>query len=235
MYCKYCGAKVANGEPFCQECGSPVQREQQVTQSAEHTQQANRPVAEKHYPEHAKKRSSIPECRKEFAISPIAPWVRGMIQVDRNAIRIRTANVILGLIPAGEDNQTIALSNVSNAAVSTSYRIGLLVFGIFIALIGLLTFPSGKILMALILLAIGSSMALNGIQTRLWIAHSGGDFIISVPFYEKNTMNAARTEIDKALVFTETKKDSLFATKLGIDASSKNTQKIVDAINTHKN
>lgn len=138
------------------------------------------------------------EKRIDFSLSLLFFWVKGFVSVDSRFIKVSGANTILGFIPAGKDNQTIPLKNVSSTTISSSYKLKRLIFGLLIVFASLSSLGENFV-SALILLIIGLGIAGNGILTILVIQRAGADFIISVPFYEKTKLVEAQSWIEKAL------------------------------------
>lgn len=242
MFCNKCGGRLMDGAKFCSRCGAPVKSGQAEAQAAQKPVVSSAEPAPAPQIVHNEVIEAIPERMRNidysesFATALLAPWITGSVNLHQATLEIRTSNAVLGLIPAGEDVQTVPLSNVSNVAVSSSYRAGLIAFGVLLCLVGLLCLPSGggNILMGIVLLALGVVCVLNGPQTALVLQCSGTDVGFPVPFYEKEKMEGIKEEIDNALAYTETKKDNLFATAISVETSKNNTRAIVDAINESK-
>ena len=122
-------------------------------------------------------------------------------------MKTNLANTILGFIPAGRDNQSIPLKNISSSSISTYYNFKALLGGIFLSFMGL-DMISDSFLSALILLLIGVNCFCSGIKTRLIIEKGGTPYIISVPFFEKSKFIKINNTIHEALA-TDTDKTDL--------------------------
>ena len=146
------------------------------------------------------------EKRVDFSLSLLFFWVKGFLSVDSRFVKVSVSNTILGFIPAGKDNQTIPLKNISATTISSSFKIRRILLGVLIIFFAL---PSlgDNFLTALILFLIGVATVGNGILTVLVIQRSGADFQISVPFYEKAKLLQAQGFVEEALEHDTDKTD----------------------------
>lgn len=142
----------------------------------------------------------------EFSTSLLFFWVKGKVGVDERFVKTNLSNTLFGFIPAGKDQQSIPLKNISGAMLSTKYFFKPMIIGFFIALMGL-TSLSNSFFMGLILLILGIGIAGNGIQTILKIEKSGTPYSIKVPFFEKAKMQLLNNEIHNALAEDTDKTD----------------------------
>lgn len=142
----------------------------------------------------------------KFSLSLLFFWIKGNIFVDSKFVKTNLANTILGFIPAGRDNQSIPLKNISSSSISTYYNFKALIGGIFLSFIGL-SMISNSFLLALILLLIGVNYFCSGIKTRLIIEKSGTPYIISTPFFEKSKIIEINNCIHQALADDTDKTD----------------------------
>lgn len=133
-----------------------------------------------------------------FSISLLFFWVKGMVAVDNRFVKTNLSNTILGFIPAGKDQQSIPLKNISGTMLSSKYSLKAIILGLIILFIGLGTI-SDSFILGLILLVLGIGIAGGGIQTVLVIEKSGAPYIISVPFFEKSKMRLLNEQIHNAL------------------------------------
>lgn len=148
----------------------------------------------------------VEERTVSFSQSLLFFWVKGNVSVDGRAIKIHLRNCILGVIPAGANNQTIPLHNISAADISTSFKIKPFLIGLFWILCTLSSlasmaddFFSGLVVFLIFALLAASSIG-NGIVTILTIQRAGKNFCISVPFYEKQKILRLKDMIDEALL-----------------------------------
>lgn len=144
-----------------------------------------------------------------FSQSLLFFWVKGKVSVDGRAIKTHLRNCILGVIPAGANDQTIPLHNISAANVSTSFKIKPVLIGLFWTLCAFAAISSftqnlkdfvSFLLTFLIFALLAVSSFGNGIITVLTIQRAGKNFCISVPFYEKQKILELKNVIDEALL-----------------------------------
>lgn len=155
--------------------------------------------------------------KQEFSASALLFWIKGSIAVDYRFVRIIEQNTVLGMIPAGKHKQNIPLKNISDASINTSYQIKRFIIGIIIGFIGLGLLGSSAF-WGFIVLLLGVFIFLNGIYTVLAIEKGGSNYIIQVPFYDKQKMIAAQNAIEQALTTDSDKTDySLYNNRLRKD------------------
>jgi len=142
----------------------------------------------------------------EFARVFLFPWIKGEVSVDTRMVTTKTVNTILSIIPAGTNEQSIPLSNISSVTVSTSFNIKLILIGLALGLFGFSTLSS-DFLMGLILLLVGVVFFCSGIITRMNIQRSGSNYVLYAACYNKKELVEIKAVIDKALIYTEEKKD----------------------------
>ena len=148
----------------------------------------------------------------EFSISLLFFWIKGKIEVDSRFVNTDLSNTILGVIPAGKDQQSIPLKNISGTTLSTQYKMKPFLLGLIIIFFGLGNMADSFIL-GLILLILGAGIAGGGIQTILSIEKAGTPYIISVPFFEKSKMHIVQDSIHEALAIDTDKTDLFFDKK----------------------
>ncbi|MGP4039136.1 hypothetical protein ACTWP4_04390 [Gracilibacillus sp. D59] len=142
----------------------------------------------------------------EFSTSLLFFWVKGKVEVDNRFVKTNLSNTLLGFIPAGKDQQSIPLKNISGAMLSTKYFLKPIIIGIILFFLGLGSFGDSFIL-GLILLILGVGIAGSGIQTILNIEKAGTPYLISVPFFEKQKMQLLNDTIQEALAEDTDKTD----------------------------
>lgn len=141
-----------------------------------------------------------------FSVSLIFFWLKGEIEVDSRFVKTNLANTILGVIPAGRDQQSIPLKNISGSMLSTKYLVKPMLVGFVIALFGF-SAMGNSFFSGLILLAAGVFLILSSIQTTLKIEKSGTPYEIHVPFFEKAKMQTLNVLIQNALANDTDKTD----------------------------
>ncbi|WP_050613489.1 hypothetical protein [Bacillus testis] len=141
-----------------------------------------------------------------FSISLFFFWIKGKIEVDSRFIKTDLANTILGFIPAGKDQQSIPLKNISGTTLTTKYNLKPIILGLIVLFIGFGNI-SDHFILGLILFILGVGIAASGIQTILNIEKSGTPYLISVPFFEKKKLHMIQDHIHGALAANTDKTD----------------------------
>ena len=142
----------------------------------------------------------------EFSLSMLFFWVKGFISVDSRFVKVSKGNTILGFIPAGKDNQSIPLKNISSTMISSQYKIKPILLGVIIIFISL-SMMSNSFIGALIMLLIGVGVLGSGLQNVLIIQRAGADYPVAVPFFEKAKLSAIQDGITEALAHDTDKTD----------------------------
>ena len=126
--------------------------------------------------------------------------MRGRIDVDYHFIRTHIPNTIFWLFPAGSDDQSIPLKNVSATLLHTSYKALSLIVGAFLTLASFALITDRETIMTgFFLLLLGIALIMNGFRTILIIQRAGSNYSISVPMFEKERLLEAKDAIDEAL------------------------------------
>lgn len=141
-----------------------------------------------------------------FSTSLLFFWIKGAVEVDSRFVKTNLSNTILGFIPAGKDEQSIPLKNISGSMLSSKYNIKAIIIGLILILVGLGSLGQNFI-GALLWLLIGIGIAGSGIQTILNIEKSGSPHYISVPFFEKAKISELNQYINTALAEDTDKTD----------------------------
>lgn len=232
MFCNKCGKELPDGARFCSGCGNDMGRagkqessvastsSQEVKQDANVKAQTSSdyrevPTAGSDFPVAAVQAASaspatIQEKKVDFSISLLFFWVKGHMSADYRFVKIETANTVLGVIPAGSDNRSIPLNQISDASINTSYSGGAMFIGAMLVLMGL-SFMNGNGSAAgvgIIIAAIGVVLIAGGVKTRLCIQRAGNDYNVFVPFYEKNKMVEMAEVINSAIAVSVDKTDN---------------------------
>lgn len=135
-----------------------------------------------------------------FAVSLLFFWLKGSIAVDSRFVNINTYNTIFGCIPAGKNQESIPLKNISSAKISSRYNYVPLTLGIILILKSFSTIGN-SFFGGVFLLAIGLIVFSSGVLTVLTIQRAGNNVHVSVPLFEKAKLAHARKEIDLGLYF----------------------------------
>lgn len=141
-----------------------------------------------------------------FSTSLLFFWVKGAVEVDNRFVKTNLSNTILGFIPAGKDEQSIPLKNISGSMLSSKYNIKAIIIGLIFIFLGFSSMGQSFI-GGLIWLIIGIGIGGSGIQTILNIEKSGTPYYISVPFFEKAKMKELNQYIHAALAEDTDKTD----------------------------
>lgn len=155
----------------------------------------------------------------EFSRSFLFPWVKGRISLEDRMVKTRRVHTVLGIIPAGTDNQTMPLSNISAVGVNTRYNIKTILIGAALAVGGVLCL-TGSFLLALVLLLAGAAFIGSGILTEINFSKGGGSYIIKAACYNKKKIVAIAGVINQALADSELGKDSREGAKLNAELTS---------------
>jgi len=142
----------------------------------------------------------------QFSISLLFFWIKGKVSVDNRFIKTNFANTVLGIFPAGKDQQNIPLNNVSGANLNTKYSFKRIIVGLLIAFFGLGSLSS-DFFTAIVLIAIGAVIFLSSIETVLTIEKSGTNVHVLVPFFEKAKMDVITAQINDGLTYVADQND----------------------------
>lgn len=82
--------------------------------------------------------------------------------------------------------------------ISSQYKLKPIILGIIVILFSL-NMISNNLFLALIILLIGIGIFGSGLQNILIIQRSGTDYVIAVPFFEKDKLNTIQDSITEAL------------------------------------
>lgn len=165
----------------------------------------------------------------EFARVFLFPWVKGKISLENRMVKTRRVNTILGVIPAGKDDQTMPLSNITSVGINTQYNIKSILTGVVAAAAGLMMFTS-SFLLGLVLLLVGVAYIGGGIITVINFTRGGGEYRIMAACYCKKPLAQIADTINMALVDTELGKDSREGAKVTAQATAEQTAALLDAL-----
>lgn len=164
----------------------------------------------------------------EFSRVFLFPWIKGRITLENRMIKTRRVNTILNIIPAGSDDQTMPLSNISAVAVNTQYDIKSILIGVAAAIVGFMMIKD-LFLAALVLLLVGVAYIGGGIYTVIRFGKGGGDYYIRAACYNKKALLEIAEVINNALVDTELGKDSREGARMTVDGFAKQVDRLIDA------
>lgn len=142
----------------------------------------------------------------EFSVAFMFPWLKGNVGVDSRMINVSTMNTILSIVPAGRDNQTIPLKNVSAVNISGRIDFKSMVIGVVLLILGMgcftESFIAGIVWSIIAIGIIGSS-----IITTLTIQRSGSNFTLAAACYCRKNLVEIKEAIDQALIYDTDKTD----------------------------
>lgn len=146
-------------------------------------------------------------------------YLKGEIRCDQNFIYLRRPNTILGLIPLGSRDETIAVNQI--ASVSTNFKVlaKKAFAGVLLAFLGLICMTA-SLLLGLILLLCAVNGIIYAMQTHLEIHMTSGQVnYISFLIFEKEKAELAAQQIN-----------AMIASRLSDTNTRQQTDRIVDAI-----
>lgn len=168
-----------------------------------------------------------------FITSYLTFYLKGEISGDQKFLNLKIPNTILGLIPLGAKKESMPRQHI--ASVHTDFRLSFfsLIVGAFLALLGLGFLCSGDIVLGIILAAVGILMVLGAFQTTLIIMTTASEIkTVSFIIFEKSKAELAKNEI-LALISTHLDDTNIREqTDRTIDASRRNAEHIINAINS---
>lgn len=155
-----------------------------------------------------------------FMTSLLIFYLKGEISGDKNFIKFRIPNTILGLIPLGSSKKTIAVNQI--ASVDTDFRLKFkqLLLGIIVAIISL-DVISNSIFYGVLVLIFGILTILNSFQTALVVSTTASEAVVILfVIFEKNKAEEAADMIN-----------NLINGRIDDTNTKEQTDRIVDAIN----
>lgn len=141
-----------------------------------------------------------------FSLSTLFFFIKGNIVVDESLVKVKTSNTVLGIIPAGSNNQNIPLKNISSVQLNSNFKILPIIIGSILVFTGFANLTS-SFLTGVVMMLIGLAVFGSGILTTLVLGRSGHDFYLSVPFYEKQKLMQAKDWIEEGLYSDANKTD----------------------------
>lgn len=157
-----------------------------------------------------------------FMTSLLIFYLKGEISGDKNFIKFRIPNTILGLIPLGSSKKTIAVNQI--ASVDTDFRLKFkqLLLGIIVAIISL-DVISNSIFYGVLVLIFGILTILNSFQTALVVSTTASEAVVILfVIFEKNKAEEAADMIN-----------NLVNGRIDDTNTKEQTDRIVDAINNN--
>lgn len=165
-----------------------------------------------------------------FSVSLIAFWVKGSITLDDSFLHVNMPNTILfGLLPAGKNKDTSPLSGITNVYTSKSYKLGSIILGAIIMLLGF-SLMSTSFFGALLVILIGAAVLGGGIKTSFTYERSGITKIIEFPFFEAQRVDQLEDQLTKKLAQYQDDRNFRKQSEMTRVQSVNNTANVVNAI-----
>ena len=155
-----------------------------------------------------------------YITSLLTFYLKGEISTDQNFIRFKEPNTILGLIPLGAKTQNVAINQISSTQTNMKLRLGKLIVGAIVAILGLSSL-SDSFIGGLILLFLGVNIFLDAFEIDLIVNMTSGQTkAIDFYIFEKAKAQLAVERIN-----------AMISNRLDDTNNRQQTDRIVDAIN----
>lgn len=160
----------------------------------------------------------------KYITSILTFYLKGEISADANFIKFKEPNTILGLIPLGAKKESIPINQISSTQTNFKLKIGKLLIGIFILILGFTLFEdSSTIPVALIFLIFAFNTVMDAFEIDLNVNMTSGDRkTIDFFIFDKQKAEAAERGIN-----------NLIANRLNDTNTRQQTDRIIDAINNN--
>lgn len=136
---------------------------------------------------------------ESFRTSLIWQHLKANFQITNRRFMGESRNYLLGLIPTGTNTVTYPLKNIASVSSSTNTRIGALLFGVVLVLMGLASI-SNSVVGALVLIAIGAVIAVQAICTVIAVTNNSGQTVaLPVLFFEREAAMNFVTRVNTLL------------------------------------
>ena len=170
----------------------------------------------------------------QFSVSLMMPWIKGVMEVNDNFMHVKMPHTtFFGLIPAGGRNQNIPLPGLTSVEVESVYKIGGMILGILIAIVGFAMFGTSP-LGAFLLILIGALIFLSGIQTKLIFEKSGMEQSVAVPFFESAHLREFAENVNNQIMTYQNDRNTRAQMDRQINNQQATSQAIVNAINNQQ-
>ncbi len=155
-------------------------------------------------------------------------YLKGEITTEQNFLKFKVPNTIFGIIPLGSHKENIPVEQIASVASSFRLKIGTLIIGVIITILGLSSLGD-TLIGALIFILIGLSIAIPAFKTELLVETTAGkQYYIPFLIFEKGKAEQAEnmisTIIHNRMVDTNNRQ-----------VAEAQTNAVVDAINNLKN
>ncbi|KRO00105.1 hypothetical protein IV57_GL002121 [Companilactobacillus kimchiensis] len=140
--------------------------------------------------------------------------------------------VLFGLLPAGKNKDSSPLSGITNVYTSKSYKLGSIIWGALIILLGIFLL-SHSIFGALVAILVGAAILGSGIQTSFTYERSGITKIIEFPFFEASRVDELENKVTSKLAQYQDDRNFRKQSEISRTQSVNNTASVVSAINNN--
>ena len=156
----------------------------------------------------------------KYMTSLLTFYMKGEISCDQNFLNLKKPNTILKLIPLGAKKSSVPVNQLSAVESNFKVRLGPLVKGFFVALIGMLLMSTSFAVSAVLML-IAANIGITAFETTLTIKTTAGDTKdVSFLIFEKSKAEQAESQIR-----------GMISNRLDDTNNRVQTDRIVDAIN----
>lgn len=186
--------------------------------------QATRPVRKNEKGE----MSTMAQKTIPFASAFMFPWIKSSIGVEGRMVKLHKANTILGVIPAGAENQTIPLDQVS-VSYNSKINIKAMLLGLILAGAGIFCFGI-NVLLGLVLLILGAGNIGSGIITEIEFQRNGNPYVLTAACYAKKAVAEAVAMVNQASADVQEGKDTRVGAQISGQMAADASQKTTDAI-----
>lgn len=135
-----------------------------------------------------------------YITSLLTFYIKATIQRDQNFITFKKPNTILGLIPLGSKKQSFPVTQLSSVESNFKLKLGRLLMGLLIMLIGLALITEEEVALGLLLIIIGANHGITAFEIRMTVKMSTGE-AKTIPFFifEKGKADLAEDSIRKMI------------------------------------
>lgn len=146
-------------------------------------------------------------------------YLKGEISSEQNFIRFKEPNTILGLIPLGAKKDNVAINQISSTQTNFRLKLGKLLIGVLIAILGL-SMISDSFALALILALIGANSIIDAFEIDLQVIMTSGQVkVIDFFIFDKGKAEQAERQINM-----------MISNRLDDTNNRQQTDRIVEAI-----
>lgn len=149
-----------------------------------------------------------------YCQSLLLPWIKSSISINQSTLLVNERNTLL-CFPLGQNNQSIAVKNISASSTIEKYDLKKMVIGGILFLWGVTSFFNSfeyfnffNLILSLVIAVFGFNVAYSGLICQLIINRSGSNYHITVPFFERKKIKEIN-EIIHQLIMNDADKTDL--------------------------